>query len=72
MRRFKECCQVRQVGRMGEIITEAASENNRQADTNASPCFALGCSSDLGLRSWCGCNVILGAENRSREHGGTK
>ena len=49
-----------------------ASENNRQADTNASPCFALGCSSDLGLRGWCGCNVILGAENRSREHGGTK
>ena len=55
-----------------EKLLQAASENNRQADTNASPCFALGCSSDLGLRSWCGCNVILGAENRSREHGGTK
>ena len=53
-------------------LQKRRQKNNRQADTNASPCFALGCSSDLGLRGWCGCNVILGAENRSREHGGTK
>ena len=49
---------------------EKLLQKRRQRTT--SPCFALGCSSDLGLRGWCGCNVILGAENRSREHGGTK